>query len=269
MGSEYKESVVSESADIEQAIEEIDTYGYCLLPDLLPADWCNEFAQGCLQLHADDNCRADIVGDEYYQTLFGMMNRDDRTWRCASHPAAVAVARHFLGDDCRVVEACSKPTWPGAPHQPLHVDSAGHFRQVPDTPWMINSIWMLSDFTVDNGATGVVPMSHRSRLRHPPAGLDPDGPLVQPVIGVAGSLLMWHGGTIHMARAHRGSAVRLGLNVAYYPIWFNNWIENGHQPVWPETYERMPEQMQQLCTGKRARHRDDAYESDPVAEIGA
>lgn len=246
---------------IHDAIESLDVMGYCLLADLLPRDWAREFARGCLDRHNDAACAADVVGDRHYQTLFGMMNRDDRTWRCASHPSAVAVARHFLGPHCRVVEACSKPTWPGAPHQPLHVDSAGHFERVPDVPWMINSIWMLTDFTEENGATGVVPMSHRSRHRAPPADLDPDGSLVRPITGRAGSLLMWHGGTLHMARGNAGDSVRVGLNVAYYPRWFNNWIENNHQPVWPETFERMPESMQQLCTGRQARSRDEAYET--------
>ena len=244
----------------QQAIGHLDVYGYCVLPGLLPTDWCADFAAGCLRLHADEMCRPDIEGDGKYQTLFGMLNRDERTWRCASQPSAVAVARHFLGDACRVVEACSKPTWPGAPAQVAHIDSAGDFRRVPDVPWMINSMWMLTDFTADNGATGVVPMSHRSRLQHPPAGFDPEGPLVRPVTGTAGSLLMWHGGTIHMARAHRGVAVRVGLNVAYYPRWFNNWVEGGHQPVWPETFARMPAEMQKLCTGRQSHSRDDAYE---------
>ncbi len=248
------------SVDVERAIQHLEVYGYCLLPQLLPADWCADFAANCLRLHADAACRQDVVGDEYYQTLFGMMNRDERTWRCAAHPAAVAVARHFLGDACRVVEACSKPTWPGAPHQPAHVDSAGRFQRVPDIPWMINSMWMLTDFTEANGATGVVPMSHRSRRNTPPADLDPDGPLVRPVIGTAGSLLMWHGGTVHLARAHRGDSIRVGLNVAYYPSWFNNWLENNHQPVWPETYASMPEVMQRLCTGRQAHSRAEAYE---------
>ena len=71
---------------------------------------------------------------------------------------------------------------------------------------------------------------------------------------------MWHGGAYHMARANSGSSVRVGLNVAWYPRWFNNWVENNHQPVWPETYARMPAEMQALCTGRQARRRDEAYE---------
>ncbi|MSR83633.1 MAG: hypothetical protein EXS58_12040 [Candidatus Latescibacteria bacterium] len=239
-------------------IEHLDTYGYCLLEDRIPAAMASELAARCLELHADPQYHPLIHGDQHYQTLFGMVNLDDRVWQCAFHQDTVAIARHFLGPHCRVVEACSKPTWPGAPAQALHVDSAGSFNQVPDVPWMINTIWMLTDFTVENGATGIVPMSHRSRLKRPPDHLDPS--LIRPITGRAGSVMLWHGGAFHIARANTSSQIRVGLNIAYYPRWFNNWVEGGHQPVWPETYERMPPEMKQLCTGKQGRSRAELYE---------
>ena len=130
-----------------------------------------------------------------------MLNLDDRVWQCAFHRDTLAIARHFLGS-CRVVEACSKPCWPGAPAQALHVDSAHHFHQVPDVPWMINTIWMLSDFTVENGATGIVPLSHRSRLKTPPPEVGHDSEFIAAVAGEAGSVLLWHGGAWHQARAN-------------------------------------------------------------------
>jgi ectoine hydroxylase-related dioxygenase (phytanoyl-CoA dioxygenase family) len=127
-------------------------------------------------------------------------------------------------------------------------------------PWMINTIWMLTDFTIENGATGVVPMSHRSRLRRPPPDIQSDSPLIKPVTGRAGSVMMWHGGLFHQARANTSSQIRVGLNIACYPRWFNNWIEGGHQPLWPETYERMPEATQRLCPGRQGREREKVYE---------
>lgn len=247
--------------DIKAAIEHLDRYGYCLLEDRIPAETARSMAKRFLELHQIPENKEYIHGDAYYQTFFGVMNLEDRVWACASHPDTVAVARHFLGPYCRVVEACSKPTWPGAPAQGLHADSTDDFLRLPDVPWMINTIWMLTDFTVENGATGVVPMSHRSRLKGPPTDLMSDSPLIKPVTGRAGSVMMWHGGTFHMARANTSREIRVGLNIAYYPRWFNNWVEGGHQPIWPETYERMPEEMRRLCTGKRGRLRADMYEA--------
>ncbi len=247
--------------EIRAAIDSVNAYGYCVLEDRIPEDMARSMAERFLEIHADPEYQRYNTGDQYYQTLFGMLNLDDRVWNCASHPDIVAIGRHFLGENCRVAAACSKPTWPGAGPQGLHVDSAGHFVEVPDAPWIMNSIWMLTDFTVENGATGIVPMSHRSRLKGPPPGITPDSPLIKPVTGRAGSVMMWHGGLYHMARPNSTTdEIRVGLNIAYYPRWFNNWNEGGHQPLWPETYERMPPEMKRLCPGRLGHDRADVYE---------
>jgi len=245
---------------LQEAINHLDLYGYCVVEGGIPGDTAREMAHDFLTFHTRPAYQDFIHGDAYYQTLFGMMNLDDRVWTCAGHPDVVAIARHYLGPRCRVVEACCKPTWPGGPAGSLHTDSVGEFARVPDVPWMINTIWMLTDFTVDNGATGVVPMSHRSRCKRPPDDLTADGTLIKPVTGTAGSVILWHGGLFHIARANISQHIRVGLNIAYYPRWFNNWIEGGHQPVWPETYARMPAEMKRLCPGLQARNRSERYE---------
>ena len=247
--------------DLAAAIVHLETYGYCLLPERMPRKQALALGERCLAL-CQDPARADFIhGDEYYQTLFGMLNLDEGTWPFAFHEDTLTIARYFLGPHCRVVEACAKPTWPGAPPQHLHVDSAGHFAEVPDVPWMINTIWMLSDFTAANGGTGIVPMSHTSRLKSPPPEVGPDSQLIKPIEGAAGSVLLWHGGAWHQARANTSEEIRIGLNIAYYPRWFNNWIEGGHQPVWPETYQRMPEAYRALCPGRQGHTREDMYEA--------
>ena len=247
--------------DLAAAIVHLETCGYCLLPERMPRQQALALGERCLALCQDPAHANFIQGDEYYQTLFGMLNLDEGSWPCAFHEDTLTIARHFLGPHCRVVEACAKPTWPGAPPQHLHVDSAGHFAAVPDVPWMINTIWMLSDFTAANGGTGIVPMSHTSRLKSPPPEVGPDSQLIKPIEGAAGSVLLWHGGAWHQARANTSEEIRIGLNIAYYPRWFNNWIEGGHQPVWPETYKRMPEVYRALCPGRQGHAREDMYEA--------
>ncbi len=247
--------------ELLDAVDHLLTYGYCVLEDRLPEARARSMAEDFLKLHADpryDHCKHVSPG---YETLFGMMNYDDRVWDCAFHPDMVAIGRHILGERCRVVEACSKPNWPGSEGQwPLHVDSAGEFAQVPDVPWMINTIWMLTDFTSENGATRIVPMSHRSRRKGPPIDLEPDDPMIATVTGRSGSVMMWHGGLFHGAGPNTGRDIRIGLNLAYYPRWMNNWIEGGHQPLWPETYERIPREFRSLCVGKFGKVRAEEYE---------
>jgi ectoine hydroxylase-related dioxygenase (phytanoyl-CoA dioxygenase family) len=124
---------------------------------------------------------------------------------------------------------------------------------------MINSIWMITDFTVENGATLVVPFSHRARRRPSASDIAESHPV--PVCGRRGSVLLWHGGTWHGQGANTtDNQHRMALNIAYYPPWWNLMREGGHQPVFPETFERMPENLQALVRHKVAKHRADIYE---------
>ena len=76
-------------------------------------------------------------------------------------------------------------------------------------------MWMLTDFTAANGATCVVPGSHRSG-RPPQAEGDMAGQV--PIEGNAGSVLVWLGALWHRSGANTtANQQRMGANVAYIP----------------------------------------------------
>ena len=99
--------------ELLDAAEHLLTWGYCVLQDRLPEEQARAMAARFLELHDDPRFSEYNTDQKPYQTLFGMLNHDDRVWDCAFHPDTVAVARHLLGDRFRVVEAASKPSWPG------------------------------------------------------------------------------------------------------------------------------------------------------------
>jgi hypothetical protein len=99
--------------------------------------------------------------------------------------------------------------------QPLHADSGA----LADSEgfWVANSVWMLDDFTPENGATRFVPGSHRWG-RVPPPDFYQEHPEERLVMGEAGTVVvmnahMWHGGT-----ANRTAAPRRAMHV-YYTRW--------------------------------------------------
>ncbi|MEO8126167.1 MAG: phytanoyl-CoA dioxygenase family protein [Bryobacteraceae bacterium] len=99
--------------------------------------------------------------------------------------------------------------------QPLHADMGG----IPDEQgyWVCNTVWLLDDFTPDNGATRVVPGTHK--LKKLPQDVLPDifapHPDQQLILGKAGTVVVmnahaWHGGT-----ANRTGVPRRALHGFY------------------------------------------------------
>jgi ectoine hydroxylase-related dioxygenase (phytanoyl-CoA dioxygenase family) len=119
----------------------------------------------------------------------------DALW---THPVLLAAMRHYLGD-FRLSSMTGRAARPHTGHQHLHVDWWGAFEEGSVA---CNSGWLLSDFTKENGATRIVPGSHRWGRR--PEDDMPDPGATHPdqiqVVAPAGSLMvfngyLWHGGT--------------------------------------------------------------------------
>ena len=127
----------------------------CLLKGLLPKHIAAALAEALLAQHPPEGAAPG------FSLLFGCMSRDDRTWQyCTVHPDPVEVVQHFCGPDIFAGEAVCSRLSAGAAAGGLHKDCAQDFiNGHPDTQccWGVNGIWMLTDFTEENGATHVVP----------------------------------------------------------------------------------------------------------------
>ncbi len=247
----------------QDPVQTLLTQGYCVLESIVPVAQADAMAQRCYQLHRDPAHR-DLMqdpNDDLYQTLFGLANLDEASWAFAAHPQVLDVVRTVLETEVRIGAICSKWVKPGSRAGGVHVDSTGDLpTRLPEDPWLVNSMWMLSDFTAHNGATLIAPGSHTRRAR-PPRGFPPDDPMMQKIVGSQGSVVLWHAGAWHANGANTSPiAHRMGLNISYYPVWWNMYREGGHQPVLPEVFARMPSDMQALNRHRVGHTREDLYE---------
>ena len=136
-------------------------------------------------------------------TVIKAMNRDGLLDPFAFHPKLLAAVRHVLGPRFRYSSSNFHCPLPGYGHQGIHADWGWGVRD----PEVVNAIWLLDEFTAENGPTRVVPGSHS--WREHPAGSMVDGAprdlaaLVAGEVrltGVAGSCIaynahLWHSGT--------------------------------------------------------------------------
>jgi ectoine hydroxylase-related dioxygenase (phytanoyl-CoA dioxygenase family) len=104
---------------------------------------------------------------------------------------------------------------PGAREQILHREEDPFaFFPLPRPNIIVASMWAISDFRADNGATLIVPGSHRW----------PEGRVAQPheIVSAempAGSVLFWAGGLLHGAGANVANDWRYGIILTYSLGW--------------------------------------------------
>ena len=133
---------------------------------------------------------------------------------------------------------------PGEDAQYLHRDQSAwpFFNQFgADGPEVVvNAMVALTAFTAENGATRVVPGSHRMTDDR---AFDADAAV--PAEMARGSVLLFSGKTAHAAGANRTNAARHGLHVSYVQGWLRT--EENHQLSVPEEVaRRLPRRVRKL-----------------------
>lgn len=182
---------------------QLDNDGFAPLYGILSAERVAAFGTRLAELSVIEGSRA---GAEVHQEagtdrLSDLVNKDPMFDVCFTHPVVLAAIRHVLGE-FQLSSLNSRAARPGQGHQGLHADwgvlAEGEGYQV------CNSIWLLDDFTAENGATRVVPGSHRKRGKRPADELDGDPQATHPdeclLVAPAGTVVVfnshvWHGGT--------------------------------------------------------------------------
>jgi ectoine hydroxylase-related dioxygenase (phytanoyl-CoA dioxygenase family) len=140
---------------------------------------------------------------------------------------------------------------PGAEEQWLHRDELVW----NDVPWphpelQLASVVAFVDFTRDNGATRVVPGSHRWPDRgHAPAehviGPPPGPELIACAEMPAGSAVIYLGGTIHGGGSNVTDVARRGAHLSYCLGWLRT-EENNYLSSPPEYAATLPRVAQEL-----------------------
>jgi ectoine hydroxylase-related dioxygenase (phytanoyl-CoA dioxygenase family) len=197
---------------------QLDEEGFVVLHDCMGRDLLRELRQ---RIHEIFDAEGERAGHEFRteahaHRLANLVDKGEVFRRAIVLPAVIACVRHVLGPRVKLSSLNARSADPngGAP-QPLHVDMSA----IPDDQgyWVCNTVWMLDDFTAENGATRVIPGSHTWGHRPQDVLEDPLAPHPQEVLvlGTAGSIAVmnahaWHGGT-----ANRTAAPRVAMHAFY------------------------------------------------------
>jgi ectoine hydroxylase-related dioxygenase (phytanoyl-CoA dioxygenase family) len=202
---------------LEAALEQLELHGAAIIADAMPKALLGE-VQTALYHAAQTDRKYGLAVDTGY-------GRDDRVnqriWNLPSHdpvfcelaelPLALDLVKAVLGWPALLSSMSANIAYDGSGSMLIHCDQ-GHLPGPLEQAWVINLGWCIDDFTAENGATMILPGSHRLN------GARPDESAMQhmvPATAPAGSLLVLDGRLYHTNGASRSPRSRAGVFAVY------------------------------------------------------
>ena len=226
----------------------LDEVGYLILEHFMSAELLDLVGRRVEELFAEEGDRA---GTEFKQEpqsrrLANLVNKGEVFERVIVMPRVLECVAHVLGPEFKLSSLNVRSANPHSDWvQPLHADVGA----IPDEKgyWVCNTVWILDDFTTENGAIRVVPGSHRWRrlpqqVLEDPSAEHPDEVLLT---GNAGTVIvmnahMWHGGTANRTSRHRRAMH------AFYTRWDKPQQQYQKKLLRPETQQRLSPELRKL-----------------------
>ncbi len=262
------ERLPSPTRDIEQLKRDVDEFGYCVYERALAGDFLDAVRTRLVeQAQAEQELGiAFRDGGGANQRLWMLINKGEEFRRVAVHEGTSAVVAHILGREFQLSTLSANIARPGGAEMKLHTDQwwmpapsrpdaepvrPGNITRVDfdrdnenaevvqiPPPSACNVLYMLNDFSADNGGTRLVPRSHRTG-RQPTDALD-----LQPIAaeGPAGTAVIFEGRTWHGTGANTSDRVRLGLLATFCGPQFRT-QENYTLGILPEVYDECPPEL--------------------------
>ena len=193
--------------------KQLDQKGYIVIPDVLSLAEIDHYRSRLLQLAEIEQDKGIALShsDGKGQLVRWLVNKGKSFERLVAHPRVVPYFEHMLGEDYILSTLTSNIIRPGAKDSNYHIDHT--LSQMPEPlpsfPVFVNSLWLLDDFSAENGGTRFVPESHL-RLKKPSPDLSTDPDEIR-LHAPKGSVFLFNGAIWHAAGANVTESDRIAL----------------------------------------------------------
>ena len=234
----------------DQALAEIETFGFTLLPDVLTANQAGALREALIRV-AEENGEAGYENRGGTSLLVRNLPTLDPVFlQIVDHPVVLPILERVLDKSLVLGSLSSRIVRPGDGYQDLHSDIPRH---------MLNTVWMLDDFNAEIGGTRIVPGSHKSGWAGPPDGMEV--PHVYQPEASAGSVLIFNGQCWHGGGANTSDRSRHALFGHYRKsmLLFQLDPHDGFRDEWFEGLSSRQKQLMRMQKGVGARHAADDH----------
>ena len=198
---------------IDAHVARVGEQGYTVVEDAIEPDLLDGLTESLERLERDLDVAPAGNSFEGHATLrvYNLLARDPIWAQVPVHDHVLPIVERVLDPGCLVSSLSSIRIRPDERAQPLHADDQLIPIPRPHPPLVCNSMWALTEFTAANGATRLVPGSHR--LDHAPEY----GTAYESIAAEMprGSVLVWDGALWHGGGANTTGADRIGIAMNY------------------------------------------------------
>jgi ectoine hydroxylase-related dioxygenase (phytanoyl-CoA dioxygenase family) len=222
-------------------VETIRRDGYVVLPAVLSAAEIVAM-RAALAPHMQGRRmgRNDFEGF-HSERVYALLAKDPALALLVEHPRLLAIVDRLLAPTYLLSAFLAINVHAGETAQGWHFDDGGCMVPRPRAMQGVSAIWALDDFTEANGATQVIPGSHRWTED---AVVTAQAPVAS-ICMTAGSVLVLAGTLMHRGGASRGPGTRLGVTPQYCQPWLRQ-IENMALAVPPDVVRGLSPRVQEL-----------------------
>jgi ectoine hydroxylase-related dioxygenase (phytanoyl-CoA dioxygenase family) len=232
------------SATPEQVAELLARDGACIVDRLVAPSVMERLVAELNPYIEATRCGGEEFSGRATRRTGGLIARSETARELVQHPLVLGTAKRVL-DKAKSFQIHLTQViaiGPGESEQAIHRDQwAFDFFPFPrGYEVQCNTIWAMTDFTEENGATRVVPGSNHAedRLQY---RLEDSEPAEMP----KGSVLFYTGSVYHGGGPNRSDAVRMGLNLTYNVAWLRQ-EENQYLSVPHDVARTLPEPLLRL-----------------------
>lgn len=227
-------------SDVTADLAAIEEHGYALIPGLLDRTTLDD-VRATLAPHL----REELLGRNNFEghrteRVYSLVGRGEIFERVTEHPRILAILDALLEPSYLLSASQAINILPGETAQSVHADDLFYRIARPRKAVSVATIWAVDDFTTENGATQIIPGSHRwsdadvesflytidfqtrdPEQRVPRADRAPEDLRKQLVDAVmpAGSVIVFLGTLVHRGGANRSEQPRLALSNQYCEPW--------------------------------------------------
>jgi len=229
--------------DLESHLARIAEDGYTILPDAIEPEFIDEIDRALLEL---EQRLGTVPADNLFEgvhtwRVYNLLVHGETFQKIPVHPNVLPVVEGVLDRGLLISSLSSIAIGPDEQAQPIHADDQLIPLTRPHIPIICNTMWAITDFTEENGATRLVPGSHRRD--EPPNPLEHYETIAAEM--PKGSVLVWVGSLWHGGGANHSNQRRVGIAMNYCAGYIRQ-QENQQLGVPPSLVKTFPRRLQEL-----------------------